>query len=1513
MTTRLDPQQQVLLRSRLERARRNAGADAIACRADAGPAELSFAQQRLWFLDQLVPGNPFYNIPFALPLRLAVDETALRRALADIVRRHEALRTTFIATPDGPRQEVRVAYDPMARTIDLSAQPAPARQRELERLATEEARAAFDLSQGPLLRTRLVRLAAADHVLLMTMHHIVSDGWSMGVFLRELMQLYDAFVRGLPSPLAPLPIQYADYAVWQRQALSPQRIESLLRYWRAQLAGLPTLALVVDRPRPPMATFRGVFVDVAFDLELTDALEALARRHDATLFQVLLAGFKAVLARFAGQTDIVVGAPIANRTRPEIEGLIGFFVNNLVLRTDLGGDPPFAEVVARVRRTAIAAYAHQDLPFEKLVEELQPQRDLSRNPLAQVTFQIQNAPGALREKPEGLDLAVRIDRATAIFDMAFSLWETRSGLVGGIEYATDIFDAPTVRQLVDSLTCVLRAAAADDRLRLSQLPLATPAQQDHCRRLLRGSDLPLPATGLIEAFRAAAEAAPDAVVLIDAQGSVTRGALLRQARALSAALAARGVGAGGTVALALPRGRRFVALMLGALDAGAAWLSLDPALPPARERRILQTAAPQLVLREGEQLDALFAQVTAGPAPQAARAAGDAPAYVLFTSGSTGTPKGVVVSHRALLNHMAWMRSALPLLEAGGRVLQRTPLHFDAAVWELWAPLLGDGVLLLPEPFPAADTGRLCAEVARFQASVVQIVPSLLRVLLDDPAVGRCDSLRRICIGGEALDAGLLARTRRRWPAIEIVNLYGPTETTIDAAWWVADPAWPADAPVPVGRPVCNTQFSIRDAAGQPLPPGIIGEICIAGAGLASGYLGASAADAGRFATDADGQRVYRSGDLGWARHDGLVFCAGRIDQQVKVRGVRIELGDVEAALATHPAVQAAVALVVTDEAGAQNLTAFVTVEARTALVEGSDAQAMEHTHVNEWRTLYQSVYDTPAGQAADAAFDTVGWISSYDGRPIDASAMREWLDATLARLQALRPRRVLEIGCGAGLIALGLAPRCQRYLACDFSAAALERSRQALAGRALACVRLVHCAADEIAAIGEHGFDTAILNSVVQYFPSLEHLVEVLRQAQRLLAPGGRIFIGDVRHHGLMEAFHTDVQTWRAPAGATCADLRERVRGAVAQDKELLLAPAFFWRIAEWLPAAWRVAVRLKRGRAASEMLDFRYDVLLETGAVPDAPPVAWQDWRRGGFDIATLAQRLRAQAGPLGLAAIPNARVGRAGALLAALAQAGPAQPVQALRSAAGLAVPDGIDPEALAQAAEAAGWSVELLPSPEQPGEFEAVLHRGTLAPFEADRAVLARRAAAGGRVASNPLLATIGPALERALKAHLAEQLPPAMVPSRIEPLAQLPLLASGKADRGALMALAARSRSTRAAMAEPADALQALLADIWAAVLRLKRVGTGDHFFNDLGGHSLLATQVISRVREALEIDAPLRLLFEHPTVQTLAQALVATQADGAQLLRVAALVRQVDALDDDALDQLLAMDEAIDD
>jgi SAM-dependent methyltransferase len=651
------------------------------------------------------------------------------------------------------------------------------------------------------------------------------------------------------------------------------------------------------------------------------------------------------------------------------------------------------------------------------------------------------------------------------------------------------------------------------------------------------------------------------------------------------------------------------------------------------------------------------------------------------------------------------------------------------------------------------------------------------------------------------------------------------------------------------------------------------GEICIAGQGLARGYLADDPSANARFVIAPDGARHYRSGDLGWARYDGMLFCTGRMDEQVKIRGNRIELGDVEAALSSHPSVQSAVALSVADCAGESELFAFVSLNPQPELERSGDARALEQEHVSEWQTLYESVYDLrdrDSSREPDARFDTRGWVSSYDGKPIAREAMRDWLDATLARLRALNPRRVLEIGCGTGMIASALAPSCQRYIGCDFSAPAIELARVAL-GASTTNVRLVQAAAHEIGTLGERGFDLVILNSVVQYFPSAPYLVDVLAQACTLLAPGGRIFIGDVRHFGLIEAFHADAQSARADAGIAVAELRERVRVAVVQDKELLLAPAFFWQAAELVPELRSVSVRLKRGSVRNEMRDYRYDVLLQTAPAPATPAIEWHDWRREGLTSATLRTWLQDRQGPLGLSAITNARVRRGALLQAQLADESDASDAASF--------PEGVEPRRWRDSANrSAGMSSYCL-RPTRPMSFAPCCTRAAHG-FANDAHLFPRRERTRGRIASNPLLATMGTSLESRLKDWLGEHVPSAMVPVRIEPLPRIPLLSNGKADRVALADLAAaRRRAPVSRFVAPANALEALVSEVWTFVFRLKQVSVEDHFFNELGGHSLLATQVVSRIRSALEADFPLRLLFR--------------ASDGAPLVRgVARVARQ---------------------
>ena len=1512
----LSPEGRALLRARLAGARSDSTSDSILRRSESGPAPLSFAQRRLWFLDQLVPGHSFYNIPAALPLRFRVDVDALERALSEIVRRHAALRTTFAAGHEGPVQMVHAASAQTLQRLDLSSLSASARDAELRRLATDSARAPFNLFTGPLMRTTLVTLEAEYHVLLLTKHHIVSDGWSLSVLFRELIALYEAFSFGRPSPLAELPIQYVDFAVWQRQQLSGERLESLLDYWRRKLSGMPELALITDHARPAVASFAGAVLAVRFEMDLVRKMAALATAHKCTLFQTCLAAFKAVLARFSGQFDVVVGAPIANRTRPEVEPLIGFFVNSIVLRTDLSGDPSFAEILARVRSGTIEAYAHQDLPFERLVEELQPDRDLSRNPLCQVTFQIQNAPGATAEKPAAVDQAVEIERETAIFDLAFSLWETTEGLVGGIEYSTDLFEAAAIQCIVDGMRLALEAVVADPSITLSRLPILSEHERRRHLASLRGPVLALPVPTLHDLFDLRAEEFRERPAILDRDGTVSFGALQATAGGVASVLRQEGVARASIVGLMLPRSRHFVAIMLGALKAGAAYLPLDPELPPARLAEIIARADCAVIVTDGVDValpgrtiqlgDLLDRAARAEPADSGDTAGAEDPCYVLFTSGSTGRPKGVAVPHRAIVNHMVWMLDALPLAPQD-RVLQRTATHFDASVWEFWAPLLAGATLAIPPPFEPADTDQLARVVAEMGITVLQTVPSLLKVLLNEPRFADV-RLRRLCCGGEMLAPELLARAREKLPDAELVNLYGPTETTVQTTHWICAPHERVPDRIPVGRAIANANIYVVDAAGELVPPNVIGEIVVGGLPVALGYLGETGLTEERFIPDPVHQqgRAFRTGDSGWYRADGVLFCAGRTDDQVKVRGNRVELGEIELALADHALVAEAATAPFVDKRGETGIAAFVTLATEDKAAGARSGRGrLWNEHVGNWEQLYEAVY-AKSDTAADPTFNTTGWTSSYTGAPIPLPQMRQWLQRTVERILALRPKRVLEVGCGVGLILFGVAPQCEVYAACEISQAALASLRDAVdrAGLQHCDVRLYHLPAHRVGEMPRGHYDTAVLNSVVQYFPSGDYLADVVRELVRFLAPGGRIFIGDIRTLALQRAFHTSVEAYRGGDEVTAGVLADRVAAAIVREKELLIDAPFFRRLTGRIAELHGAAVRLKRGSELNEMIRYRYDVVLEVGTAPTPARLDWIDWRRSELDLNRLARILAGGALPLAICAIPNARVRDDMALAQALDAADPGATVASIRRQ--LRSGDGVDPEQAALLAERHGYVAELLPNRDLSDHFDLVVHSGDLPPASIDAAQRQDTALRSGPMASNPLVASVGAALLPALRAHLAERLPDYMMPALIEPISRIPRLPNGKVDRAALKVPEIHEGARDAALVAPHGPLEQVIAGTFAGVLRVARVGSTDNFFSDLGGHSLLATQVAARLRDTLQIDIPLRLLFEHQTTAELARALLANPDTADAVVIAATFALQVSQLDASELDEELA-------
>jgi amino acid adenylation domain-containing protein/thioester reductase-like protein len=894
---------------------------------------MSFAQQRLWVLHQLDPASPLYNIALVMRFRGRIDAGVLRRAHLELVRRHEVMRTTFEVIDGRPVQVIAPPPDqvPAAPEIDLTGLPPDQREAKLDELAAAEALRPYDLACGPLHRETWVRMGDADEAGIFTMHHIVTDGWSLRVVLQELVAVYEAFAAGKPSPLAPLPVQYADYALWQREYLQGERLAGLLAYWKGRLGGLQPLDLPADRPRPAVASPAGGRIPASLEPALVESLRQLSRTEGATLFMTLLAALKVLLHRLSGQDDLAVASPVVNRSRKETEGLIGFFINTLVLRTDLSGDPTFRQLLGRVRQTALGAYDHQEIPFEKLVDEIQPARDPSRQPLAQVLFTLDRESIDALERPDLTLSGKEIDTHTSPFDLLLLLREGKAGLRGFLEFRRDLFDEPTAVRWLGHFHVLLEAAAADPDRRISELPLVGEAERRQVLVDWNDTAVPCPAgPGLHHFVQSHAERTPEALALVfeDQQWSYSR--LDAWANKLAQRLRKLGVGPEVVVGVCCGHCPFSVVSILAVLKAGGAFLPLDPRLPPQRLAFLLEDAGPAvfLTLRKLRRtlprtsvpvicLDADWPDIAREKAESPAVHSGpDHLAYVIYTSGSTGVPKGVEVTHRGIAN-LASAQAAAFRVGADSRVLQFAPLSFDAAVSEL-AMTFHAGATLVMARRNALLPGRpLLRVLEKHAVSVVTLPPSVLAAL---PAA-ELPALRTLVVAGEACSAEVAAR----WaPGRHFVNAYGPTETTVCATLT----SWEGGDRPPIGKPIANTRVYVLDRRMRPVPVGVPGELYVGGIGLARGYLSRPRLTAERFVPDpfgtAPGARLYRTGDLGRWLPGGLLEYIGRADHQVKLRGFRIELGEIEAVLACHPQVSACAVLAREDSPGDQRLVAYV-------------------------------------------------------------------------------------------------------------------------------------------------------------------------------------------------------------------------------------------------------------------------------------------------------------------------------------------------------------------------------------------------------------------------------------------------------------------------------------------------------------------------------------------------------------------------------------------------------------
>ncbi len=911
-----------------------------------GNIPLSFSQQRLWFLNQLEPNSSAYNIPAAVKITGKLNITALSESIREIIRRHEVLRTTFTVVDGEPVQVIGEAENFTLPVVDLQTLPPEQKRQQVLDLAAKEAQKPFDLEKGPLIRGKLFRLSETKHVVLLTVHHIISDGWSTGILIKELTALYTAFCQGQPSLLPELPLQYADFAIWERKRLQGEVLQNLLDYWKQRLGGsLPILELPSDRPRPAISSQpKGAAQIFQISPELTQKLLAFSQQEKVTLFMTLLAAFKVLLYRYTHQEDIIVGTPIANRNRSETEGLIGFFVNTLVLRTNLANNPSFREFLQQVREVTLGAYAHQDLPFEKLVEELQPGRNLSHNPLFQVMFVLQNASTEVLCLPELTIEPLKIQKKTTNFDLTLSISETQTSLKGDLEYNADIFNDDRITRMLGHFQVLLEAIVTNPQQRLSELPLLTANEEQQLLVEWNKTQLEYPQNQCMhQLFAAQVQKTPEAVAVVYENKFLTYKQLNAKANQLARYLQKQGVKPEELVGICVERSLEMAIGVLGILKAGGAYIPLDPSYPQQRLAWMLENSQSKILLTQKHLLESLPAckakvicldtdwELIAAEAVEnpVCSVSSENLAYVIYTSGSTGQPKGAMNTHQAVCNRLLWMQDYCQLTPAD-KVLQKTPFSFDVSVWEIFLPLMVGASLVLAEPDGHRDPNYLVKLIVQQQITTVHFVPSMLQVFLQHPDVETCKSLKRVICSGEALTLELQKRYFSRLHA-PLFNFYGPTEAAIDVTFYKCENHPFSTSAPPIGRPIANTQIYLLDRYLNPVPVGVPGELYIGGIGVGRGYLNNPQLTAQKFIPDPysniPGARLYKTGDLARYLPNGNIEYLGRIDYQVKLRGLRIELGEIEAVLEQHPAVRQCVVMMREDIPGNQCLVAYLIAE----------------------------------------------------------------------------------------------------------------------------------------------------------------------------------------------------------------------------------------------------------------------------------------------------------------------------------------------------------------------------------------------------------------------------------------------------------------------------------------------------------------------------------------------------------------------------------------------------------
>ncbi|HSF40964.1 MAG TPA: amino acid adenylation domain-containing protein [Thermoanaerobaculia bacterium] len=1469
---------------------------------------LAMMQAGMLFHGELGAESSIYHNTVSIFLTAQYDAEKLDRAIQRLAVRHPLLRTSFdLSGFSEPLQLVhRTARIPV-RTDDLRHLTAEEQERALDAWFARETRDLFDWHQAPLLRFH-VHLRGEDRFQLSwSEHHAILDGWSVATMTTELAEHYTALLRedgDSPEPAAPASL-YRDFVALERRVLAD---EEARRFWSGKLRE-GTVVEIGQTPAPGAERAERIAsLSVPLSPELSESVRRMARTAAIPLKSVLFAAHARVLSLVSGQSDLITGLVAHGRLEePDGERVLGLFLNSLPLRMRLQGGR-WIDLVREAFEEERQTLAYRRFPLAE-IQRITGGRNLFNVEFTYLHYHVMqsfsNLGGGIKDMGSRTNIPTNFTLSTY-----FLLDPITHRLFLLLDYDVQRLQAGEMERLAGYYQAALTALSESPEARYEDLCLLAEPERRQVLAEWNRTEHPYPLESCLEErFEAQVRRSPDAVAVTFEDERLTYREMNARANRLAWYLRRLGVGPEARVGVCLERSLDLVVALYAVLKAGGAYVPLDPAYPADRlafmledsrvavlltERRSAPPAANGSVVVLLDEDRALWAGES--PDDPVSGATPDNLAYVIYTSGSTGLPKGAMNSHRAICNRLLWMQDAYGL-GADDCVLQKTPASFDVSVWELFWPLQTGARLAVARPEGHKQPDYLIDLIRREEVTTIHFVPPMLRALLEEPGVERCTSLRRVFCSGEALPADLAQRFFSRLGTAGLHNLYGPTEAAVDVTFWACEPG-DRRRSVPIGHPISNLRIYVLDPWSNPVPAGVPGELSIGGVGLARGYHDRPGLTAERFVPDPwgpePGGRLYRTGDL--ARHlpDGALEYLGRLDHQVKLRGFRIELGEIEAALEQHPAVHHAAVLLREDEPGDRRIVAYVVADPAAAEAGPGEGASLDGEQVEQWRMVFDRAYET-GSEPEDPAFDLAGWVSSYTGEPIPAHEMREWVDATVARILSLKPENVLEIGCGTGLLLTRIAPQTGRYWATDFSATAISRLREARGD--LPGLRLFERMADDFSEIPAGSFDVVVVNSVAQYFPDVEYLLRVIEGAATVLREGGYLFLGDLRSLPLHEAFHASVELFRAPASRTLAEVRRRARARAAEDGELVLSPELFTALAHRVPGVGGVRVLLKRGRAGHEMNRFRYDVILRIGpaAGSGTGEPRQVDWRGEGLGLEALRALLaRERPEALLVTGIPNSRVHRdveAAGLLERLP--GEATVNDLLRTLGD----DGgaVDPEDLAGLAEEAGYDADLTWAGDGgDGTSEAFLYRAGL-PGERWRTPDRPAAPHWADYANDPLRARLLSHFVPRLREDLKRRLPEPMVPSSFVLLDELPLSPNGKLDRRALPAPEV-SRPDRAGEYKAArNPVEERLVEIWREVLKLDRVGVHDNLF-DIGGHSLLATQIAVRIRETFRIELPLRILYGAPTVAELALTVVQRQAELTDEEDLEALLAEVESM-----------------